>query len=66
VRLQMDVDAALARLHAAQGATDDAQRHSARAGAMALAIESSLVSSGLRAQLRRSDGLRGAPDEAIA
>ena len=52
VRLQMDVESALARLHGAQGQSDAAQRHGAKARAIADAIENSLVSSGLRAQLR--------------
>ncbi len=54
VRLQMDVQAALARLLAAQGQRDAAQRHDATARAIAEAIESSLESSGLEARLRAS------------
>ncbi len=52
VRLQMDTQAALARLLAAQGQRDAAQRHGARASTMAEAIEKSLISSGLEARLR--------------
>jgi tetratricopeptide (TPR) repeat protein len=58
VRLQMDVEAALARLHGAQGQRDAARRHGAKARAIADAIENSLVSSGLRAQLRLGGGSR--------
>jgi hypothetical protein len=54
VRLQMDTQSALARLFAAQGQRDDAQRHSAKARAIAESIERSLESSGLKAQLRES------------
>lgn len=54
VRLQMDTLAALARLLAAQGQRDAAQRHGAKARAMAEAIEMSLESSGLEARLRMS------------
>jgi tetratricopeptide (TPR) repeat protein len=52
VRLQMDVQLALARLHAAQGQRELAQRHRARAREIAEAIEESLESSGLEARLR--------------
>jgi tetratricopeptide (TPR) repeat protein len=52
VRLQMDTQAALARLLAAQGQRDAAQRHGAAARAIAEAIEKSLESSGLEARLR--------------
>jgi tetratricopeptide (TPR) repeat protein/transcriptional regulator with XRE-family HTH domain len=51
VRLQMDAEAGLARLFAAQGQRDAAQRHGAKARAMAEAIEKSLVSTGLEARL---------------
>lgn len=51
VRLQMDAQAALARLLAAQGQRDAAQRHCAKALATAEAIEKSLESSGLEARL---------------
>jgi len=54
VRLQMDAQAALARLLAAQGQRDAAQRHSAKARAIAEAIEKSLESSGLEVRLRVS------------
>jgi tetratricopeptide (TPR) repeat protein len=52
VRLQMDAQAALARLFRAQGLDDAAQRHADQAHAIAQAIEMSLASSGLEAQLR--------------
>ena len=52
VRLQMDAQAALARLLAAQGQGDAAQYHDARARAIAEAIEMSLESSELEARLR--------------
>ena len=52
VRLQMDAQAALARLLAAQGQRDAAQRHGASARAIADAIGRSLESSGLEARLR--------------
>jgi len=58
VRLQLDVEAALARLHAAQGHSDASRRHGAKAYSIAEAIEKSLVSSGLRAQLRISGNSR--------
>jgi len=51
VRLQMDTQAALARLLAAQGQRDTAQRHGATARAIAEIIEKSLESSGLEARL---------------
>ena len=50
VRLQMDAEAALGRLFGAQGQSDAAQRHGARARAIAEAVEKSLVSSGLEAR----------------
>jgi tetratricopeptide (TPR) repeat protein/transcriptional regulator with XRE-family HTH domain len=52
VRLQMDAQAALARLLAAQGQSDAAQFHDFKAQAIAQAIEKSLESSGLEARLR--------------
>jgi tetratricopeptide (TPR) repeat protein/transcriptional regulator with XRE-family HTH domain len=52
VRLQLDAQAALARLLAVQGQRDAAQRHGATAHAIAEAIEKSLESSGLEARLR--------------
>lgn len=54
VRLHMDAEAALVRLLGAQGESDAAQRHRAKARAIAEAIEKSLESSGLEAQLRTS------------
>lgn len=54
VRLQMDVQAALARLLVAQGQRDAAQRHDAKARAIVEAIEKSLEFSGLEARLRMS------------
>lgn len=54
VRLQMDAQAALARMFAAQGQRDAAKRHGATACAIAEAIERSLESSGLDARLRMS------------
>ena len=54
VRLQMDTQAALARMFAAQGQRDAAQRHDATARAIAETIEMSLESSGLEARLRMS------------
>ena len=51
VRLQMDGEAALARVHGAQGRIDAAQHHGAKARSIAQAIEKSLVSSGLAATL---------------
>jgi tetratricopeptide (TPR) repeat protein len=52
VRLQMDVEAALARLGGLQGQRDAAKRHGAKAQATAETIEASLACSGLKAQLR--------------
>ncbi|MGB9094475.1 MAG: tetratricopeptide repeat protein, partial [Gallionella sp.] len=52
VRLQMDAQAALARLLAAQGQRDAAKRHDATARAIAKAIEKSLDASGLVARFR--------------
>ncbi|GBL44807.1 adenylate cyclase [Sulfuriferula multivorans] len=52
VRLQMDVQAALARLLAAQGQRDAAQCHDAKMHAIAKGIEKSLEYSGLEARLR--------------
>ena len=52
VRLQMDAQAALARLLAAQGQRGAAQHYDAKARAIAQAIEKSLESSGLEARLR--------------
>lgn len=57
VRLQMDVQAALARLHAAQGRRDAAERHRVKAREIAQAIEASLASTELQGQVRLSDGL---------
>jgi tetratricopeptide (TPR) repeat protein/transcriptional regulator with XRE-family HTH domain len=57
VRLQMDVEAASARLCSAQGRRDAAQRHGAKARAIAEAIEQSLASSGLDARVARSAGV---------
>ncbi|MBI5462939.1 MAG: AAA family ATPase [Gammaproteobacteria bacterium] len=51
VRLQMDTQAALARLFSAQAAHDVARHHNTKARAIAVAIEQSLVSSGLEARL---------------
>jgi len=53
-RLQMDTQASLARLLAAQGDGNAAQRHKARARVMAETIEKSLESSGLEARLHMS------------
>ena len=52
MRLQMDAQAALARLYGAQGRSDAAQVHGAKARAIAEVIENSLVTSGLEARLR--------------
>jgi len=52
VRLHMDTQAALARLLAAQGQRDVAQRHDAKARAIAETIEKSVKSSGLESRLR--------------
>ena len=54
VRLQVDAQAALARLLAAQGQRDAAQFHDARARAIAEAIEKSLESSTLEVSKRNS------------
>ncbi|MHB8534742.1 MAG: ATP-binding protein [Sulfuricaulis sp.] len=54
VRLEMDAQSAWARLLAAQGQSDVAQRHGAKARAIAEAIEKSLESSGLEARLHMS------------
>ncbi len=51
VRLQIDAQAALARLFVAQGQDNAAQRHRERALAIAQAVEISLLSSGLTARL---------------
>ncbi|MBU2478463.1 MAG: hypothetical protein KKA36_05180, partial [Gammaproteobacteria bacterium] len=51
VRLQMDVQAALARTLATQGQRNAAQRLDTKAHAIAVAIEKSLESSGLEARL---------------
>jgi tetratricopeptide (TPR) repeat protein len=51
VRLQMDAAAALARLFGAQGQSGAARRHDEKARAIAQAIETSVVSSGLEARL---------------
>ena len=50
VRLQMDAEAALARLHGSQDRSGAAQRHGANARAIAEAVAESLVSSGLDAR----------------
>ena len=52
VRLQMDVECAQARLCTARGQSDAAKHHAARSRAIAEAIEASLESSGLKAELR--------------
>jgi tetratricopeptide (TPR) repeat protein len=52
VRLQMDVECAQARLCTARGQNDAAKHHAARSHAIAEAIEASLESSGLKAELR--------------
>jgi len=57
VRLQMDAESALARLSAAQSQHDAARRHGVKAQAIAQSIETSLVSSGLEAQLRPTSEL---------
>ncbi len=51
IRLQMDCQAGLARLCAAQDQRSDAQRHAERAHALARTIEASLQASGLEANL---------------
>ncbi len=57
VRLRMDAEAALARLFAAQCQSETAQRHGAKARAIAEAIEKSLESSGLRRDSASTDSL---------
>jgi tetratricopeptide (TPR) repeat protein/DNA-binding XRE family transcriptional regulator len=57
VRLQLDLQSALARLFAARGLRDAAQHHGANARAIREVIETSLVSSGLEARLRPIDVL---------
>jgi hypothetical protein len=52
VRLQMDVQAALARLHGARGEKPAAIRHGNAARAIAEAIDMSLASAGLEARVR--------------
>jgi tetratricopeptide (TPR) repeat protein len=52
VRLQIDVQAALARASTALGEHPDAQRHQGRVRDLSRAIEASLGSSGLQARLR--------------
>ncbi|MDO8705860.1 MAG: AAA family ATPase [Sulfuricaulis sp.] len=54
VRLQMDAESALACLFGAQGQSDAAQRHGAKARTIAAAIEKSLESSGIETRLRTS------------
>ena len=54
VRLQMDAQAALARLHGTQGQRAAAQRHRTQARAIAETIEKSLESSGIEARLYTS------------
>ena len=51
-RLQWDTAIALARVCAARGERDAAERHQAKARAIAVAITASLGSSGLEARLR--------------
>lgn len=51
VRLQLDAEAALARLFEVQGQHKAAQQHDARAGAIAETIERSLLLSGLEGRL---------------
>jgi len=51
VRLQFDIENALARLRTAQGDCDTAQQHRAKARAIAAAMTSSLGSSGLESRL---------------
>jgi tetratricopeptide (TPR) repeat protein/transcriptional regulator with XRE-family HTH domain len=58
VRLEMDAEAALARLLRAQGQSDVAQRHDANARAIAEAIEKSLISSGLELRHRSGSSMR--------
>ena len=52
VRLQMDVERAQAHLCTARGQSDASKHHAARSRAIAEAIEASLASSGLKAELR--------------
>jgi tetratricopeptide (TPR) repeat protein len=56
VRLQLDAEAALARLLAAKGQRGAAERHGARAQSIADAVEKSLASSGLETRLRVNSG----------
>jgi tetratricopeptide (TPR) repeat protein/transcriptional regulator with XRE-family HTH domain len=58
VRLQLDAEAALARLREAQGQRAAARRHDAKARSIADAIESGLAGSGLEARLRITGKLR--------
>ena len=51
VRLQMDAEAALARLCSAQRRRDSAREHAVRTRTLAEAIERSLGASGLQARL---------------
>jgi hypothetical protein len=51
VRLQMDVERAQAHLCTARGQSDASKHHAARSRAIAEAIEASLASSGLKAEL---------------
>jgi hypothetical protein len=53
-RLQLDTEIALARPCTAEGTRDAAQRHEAKARAIADAITASLGSSGLEERLRRT------------
>ena len=55
VRLQMDVESALARLYGVQGRRDASEHHAAKSRAIAENIEASLAASGLTAQLRPAD-----------
>jgi tetratricopeptide (TPR) repeat protein/transcriptional regulator with XRE-family HTH domain len=52
VRLQMDVECAQARLCTARGQSDASKHHAARSRAIAEAIQASLATSGLKAELR--------------
>lgn len=54
VRLQMDAQAALARVQVAQGQRDAARQHDARVRAIAEAITNSLEASGIEARLPMS------------
>ncbi len=58
VRLQLDSQSALTRLSVARGQRDAAQRHGAKARAIAEAMERSLASSGLEAGLVFTDASR--------